>query len=154
MSREVHNHNVHAVVWFSSRYIGERLTFLPSKGLVCVNSKQTNGLCNDYEIRYLCPSTRGTWTNFLDKDNPSGTGDYEDFATHKTLNKRNLCNGGRPMCARCRDRWSLYHYYATGDKYNTNYDCSWENGLVCTTAVNGKYCKDYEVQFKCPTIGM
>ncbi|XP_013401812.1 cartilage intermediate layer protein 1-like [Lingula anatina] len=56
------------------------------------------------------------------------------------------------MCAHCRDRVSYLHYYATGDKYNTNYDCSWENGLVCTTSVNGKYCKDYQVQFKCPSI--
>ncbi|XP_013401813.1 cartilage intermediate layer protein 1 [Lingula anatina] len=57
------------------------------------------------------------------------------------------------MCARCRDRDTHYHYYATGDTYNTDHDCSWENGLVCTSDVNGKTCKDYEVNFKCPNIG-
>ncbi|XP_013401801.1 cartilage intermediate layer protein 1 [Lingula anatina] len=57
------------------------------------------------------------------------------------------------MCANCRDTESLKHYNATGDKYETDFDCGWENGLICATHTNGKTCKDYEVKFKCPTIG-
>ncbi|XP_013401814.1 uncharacterized protein LOC106167560 [Lingula anatina] len=124
---------------------------LPTKGLACVNSQQPDLSCNDYEIQYLCPSTSGTWTNYLDRDDPSGTGDWEKVSSFRG-DGVNLCNGSRPMCAHCRDVVNQDHYYDTGDTYNTNYDCSWENGLVCTTAVNGGTCQDYEVQFKCPTI--
>ncbi|XP_013400493.1 mucin-5AC-like [Lingula anatina] len=126
---------------------------LPTQGLLCRNSQQADGSCADYEIRYLCPSTSGTWTNYQDRDDPSGTGDWENVETFRSTDNVNLCNGARPLCTRCRDRVTHYHYYATGDQYNTDHDCNWENGLVCTTSVNGRTCKDYEVNFKCPNIG-
>ncbi|XP_013398042.1 mucin-5AC [Lingula anatina] len=125
----------------------------PTKGLVCVNSQQGGGSCKDYEIRYLCPTTSGSWTSFLDRDDPSGTGDWESTRAFRRFTKNNLCGGRRTMCAQCRAKRSRYPYYKTGDRYNTFHDCNWENGLVCTTSVNKKICKDYEVRFKCPTIG-
>ncbi|XP_038078529.1 mucin-5B-like [Patiria miniata] len=127
---------------------------LPTAGVVCKNTDQPGGaLCSDYEIRYLCPSTASTWTQFKDRDNPSGTGDWENVSAFRNRDGDNICNGIRPMCTQCRDTSNLNAYYTTGDAFNTGYDCNWENGLVCTTEVNTEVCKDYDVRFKCPNIG-
>ncbi|XP_033636832.1 mucin-5AC-like [Asterias rubens] len=127
---------------------------LPTVGLVCKNADQpSGGYCSDYEIRYQCPSTASTWTAFKDRDNPSASGDWENVGAFRNRDGDNICNGNRPMCTQCRDVSNQNNYYTTGDAFNAGYDCNWENGLVCTTEVNNKVCKDYDVRFKCPNIG-
>jgi hypothetical protein len=54
-------------------------------GLVCENSKQGDGLCNDYKLQYDCAD--GSWDT-LDADTPSGAGEDESRARHG-----NVCNG-------------------------------------------------------------
>lgn len=54
-------------------------------GLVCENSKQPDGLCNDYKLQYDC--TDGSWST-LDTDTPAGAGEDESRARHGTV-----CNG-------------------------------------------------------------
>lgn len=43
-------------------------------GLRCVNAEQSDGVCWDYETRYLC---NGEWTDWYDMDDPSGQQDNE-----------------------------------------------------------------------------
>ena len=50
----------------------------------CVNSEQPAGImCKDFEARFCCSKPKptcepnGEWTQWYDRDNPSGTGDHE-----------------------------------------------------------------------------
>ncbi|XP_013416351.1 mucin-5AC isoform X3 [Lingula anatina] len=127
---------------------------LPTTGLICKNADQgSGGLCKDYEIRFLCPSTEVETGPYLDRDDPSATGDWESVSSYRITDNNNICLGVRPLCTLCRDKSDKTPYYSTGDKFNDGLACGWDTGLVCTTEVNGKSCKDYEVQFRCPVIG-
>jgi hypothetical protein len=50
---------------------GERLACTPSGGAVCLNADQTDGACDDYEVRFVCP-TDVVWTSWMNRDDPSG----------------------------------------------------------------------------------
>lgn len=104
----------------------------------------------------------GCWTNWFDRDNPSGTGDWE------TLNDfykegYNLCF--QPQDVRCRTkntRRTAYRYQSDKftlcpiDKpYNSTGEsvtCTLATGLICKNQdqTSGKRCSDYEVSFLCP----
>ncbi len=47
------------------------------RGFICENAKQKSGYCDDYEVRFCCPSARCEWTRWMDRDDPGGTGDWE-----------------------------------------------------------------------------
>lgn len=55
----------------------------PKKGCICINEQQKDGVCNfDYKVQFKCcptcePGFIEEWTPFLDRDDPSGTGDWE-----------------------------------------------------------------------------
>lgn len=62
---------------------GENVYFHPLTGCICINSQQPSGRCKfDYRVKFkCCPECSeglvGEWTEWLDRDNPSGTGDWE-----------------------------------------------------------------------------
>ena len=55
-------------------------------GFSCLNSQQSDGSCADYEVRVWC----NFYSSWLDRDNPGGSGDYEDIA--------NLYSSGQLSC--------------------------------------------------------
>ncbi|XP_042199726.1 cartilage intermediate layer protein 1 [Callorhinchus milii] len=52
-------------------------------GFSCINEHQNGKQCKDYKIRYKCPEdfckddSEPCFTQWFDRDNPSGSGDYE-----------------------------------------------------------------------------
>ncbi|XP_041062887.1 cartilage intermediate layer protein 1 [Carcharodon carcharias] len=51
-----------------------------SAGFSCVNKEQEDESCEDYKIRFTCPeSFCNCQTQWFDRDDPSGKGDYEDL---------------------------------------------------------------------------
>ncbi|XP_056588810.1 uncharacterized protein si:dkey-205h13.2 [Triplophysa dalaica] len=50
-----------------------------TQGLVCVNAAQAGGVCADYKVRFICPEEfcSSCRTNWIDRDNPGGVGDFE-----------------------------------------------------------------------------
>uniref|UniRef100_A0A3Q3MMD5 WxxW domain-containing protein n=1 Tax=Labrus bergylta TaxID=56723 RepID=A0A3Q3MMD5_9LABR len=66
-------------------------------GFICKNSEQTHGMCHDYRVRFLCApefcSQEGRcWTHWFDRDNPSGSGDWETLPYLKRENPGNICD--------------------------------------------------------------
>ncbi|XP_066269246.1 uncharacterized protein [Branchiostoma lanceolatum] len=50
-----------------------------STGFVCKKEDQPDNTCLDYEVRFCCPRTCARWTQWFDRDNPSGVGDWESL---------------------------------------------------------------------------
>ena len=134
------------------RPLGQDVTCEPRSGLVCVNSQQGNGACADYRVRFLCPCgsvnynyvascSYRCWTNWLDRDNPSGNGDFEtiaDFSASQTCPS--------PIGADCRVKSTLADWTTTGQTYV----CNARHGGICWNNRNpGSYCLDYEARFLC-----
>uniref|UniRef100_A0A8C6WQ44 Si:dkey-205h13.2 n=1 Tax=Neogobius melanostomus TaxID=47308 RepID=A0A8C6WQ44_9GOBI len=82
------------------------------KGFICKNSDQKKGRCSDYKVRFHCPidfcaPPPGCWTDWFDRDNPSGTGDFEILRKLHKENPGKICNnplqiqvltkGGQPV---------------------------------------------------------
>jgi len=71
-------------------------TFSVQEGLVCVNSDQSNGQCNDYKLRYLC---NGSWTKWINNDSPLGKG-KGDYERRSDPAYKNVCSDPTEMQAR------------------------------------------------------
>ena len=99
---------------------------LPVGGF-CVNGKPRGHRCKDMEVLY---SWAGGNTGWLDRDNQSGKGDYENVSAHFKLECR-FKGGGK-----------ITHQNPKG------YNCNLPKGGFC---VNGKpsghRCKDMEVRY-------
>lgn len=80
------------------------------------------------------------WTEWLDRDNPGGTGDWETFASFKRSGE--VCDN--PTAIEC-ETTSGEDYASTGDKVT----CTVEDGLKCKTWENSGGCEDYRVRFYC-----
>ncbi|XP_028409446.1 cartilage intermediate layer protein 2-like [Dendronephthya gigantea] len=83
------------------------------------------------------------WTGWLDRDNPSGTGDWE---TYNSFKPRPCRAGYRPLGANCRVKHTYQPWYAANQ--NIALQCT-SGGFVCKNSDNTQYCKDYEIQFRC-----
>ncbi|MCP5016990.1 MAG: hypothetical protein GY938_17240 [Ketobacter sp.] len=63
-------------------------TFLqwdPQVGVICLNADNKKG-CPDLEVRYCCPKEcPGYWTQWFDRDNPGGKGDFETLSSHRKM---------------------------------------------------------------------
>ena len=80
------------------------------------------------------------WTNWKDRDNPSGTGDWEtrvDFP--------DICSA--PLAAQCQTTGGVD--WANVNEVNVL--CTPENGAICQNAYNPQGCSDYIVRFCCPS---
>lgn len=100
--------------------------------------------------RFACPPDSGNgsddglvgpcfrWTQWLDRDNPSGNGDYEglqDFASQVPC--------VQPLAVQCQTTAGA-DWWTTGQKYT----CRPDIGGVCVN--EGQRCADYRVRFLCP----
>uniref|UniRef100_A0A3B4BBN7 WxxW domain-containing protein n=1 Tax=Periophthalmus magnuspinnatus TaxID=409849 RepID=A0A3B4BBN7_9GOBI len=66
-----------------------------STGFVCKNADQNGHLCEDYKVRFRCPEefceSKGCWTEWFDRDNPSGKGDWENLELLLQENPGKIC---------------------------------------------------------------
>jgi Mucin-2 protein WxxW repeating region len=103
-----------------------------------------------------CPCT---WSNWLDRDDPSGKGDYEDLAS---LVKEGKLKCRRPLAVQCRYKddkkvWgSQVASYAGTNSAGAGYHCETQKGGWCVNAETkpkgseqNPTCKDSEVRFCC-----
>ncbi|XP_028253573.1 cartilage intermediate layer protein 2-like [Parambassis ranga] len=114
-------------------------------GFVCRNQDQHGKWCNDYRVRFRCqPSFCGCWTQWFDRDDPSGTGDWEILDQLRIENPGKICPSPTDIEATTLSGVSAA---ATGDviyKSNTTI------GFVCRNQDQGrKLCNDYRVRFRC-----
>ena len=64
----------------------------PAMGFYCLNAEQSfGGLCANFEVRFCCPTMQvgecnkkgWEWTSWLDRDDPDGTGDWENLHAYE-----------------------------------------------------------------------
>lgn len=86
----------------------------------------------------------GVWTPWLDRDDPSATGDYETFKDFLAAGQ--VCRNVSGI--ECRRKKDQVPWQNTGEVYQ----CDWGTGGVCVNAKQpaGGMCSDYEVRFCCP----
>ncbi|XP_068433350.1 mucin-5AC-like [Clinocottus analis] len=120
-------------------------------GFVCRNKDQLNKKwCKDYRVRFRCPlshcNIKVCWTPWLDRDNPSGTGDWETLTDLRKENPGKICQKPLAIQAQTLTGQSVA---AAG---NVIYKNDIITGFVCRNKdqLNKKWCKDYRVRFRCP----
>ncbi|KAK6180690.1 hypothetical protein SNE40_008695 [Patella caerulea] len=130
---------------------GEVITASPTYGFACVNSLQPDQYCNDYKVRFCCLDAQVTcpdgyeWTNFYDRDNPSGTGDWELLRNLRDENPNRICE--RPIAIDVRRRSNGRDFRTCGE----NVTVSPSYGFLCLNRdQDDYYCQDYKVRFCCP----
>ena len=118
-----------------------------SVGFWCVNQEQPDGAgdCADFAVRFCCPQyEHGTcdepgyeWTDWLDRDDPTGDGDFEN---RPSFSMDEACADPIAVNARARSSGStevthldLYHGFWCLNEEQPNEDCA-----------------DHEVRFCCP----
>ncbi|XP_033761396.1 mucin-5AC-like [Pecten maximus] len=137
-------------------------------GLVCLNSKQPSGQCQDHEIRAFCdecashvtttvqtPAPKVTpnpnlpvcneskWSIWINKHVPSGDGGETENLS--TAERQSLCNGGRITKVECEDMYGV-SYFSSGAFSS----CTPENGYVCRDEDNAPIpCDDFKARFYC-----
>jgi len=108
-----------------------------SEGLTTVHAKSLN----------IAPENQNNtqnfscvWTNWKDRDNPSGTGDWEtrvDFS--------DVCSA--PLAAQCQTTGGIDWINVN----EVNIICTPEDGAICQNVYNPQGCSDYIVRFCCPS---
>jgi len=116
--------------------------FSAAQGLVCKNAQQTDGMCRDYTVRYLCDETPafGTvrWTHYASNDTPaSGDGDDE------TKPNVQVCGAGGPIGIEALGDSQVFRR-GPPRKLAT---FSGTKGLKCLNSDGA--CKDYQVRMVC-----
>ncbi|XP_010772119.1 cartilage intermediate layer protein 2-like [Notothenia coriiceps] len=122
-----------------------------TSGFVCRNVDQPKKkMCNDYRVRFNChpPFCGGgvCWTDWFDRDNPSGSGDWELLSNLRKENPGKICE------------YPLYIEVVTTDKMTPAisigenfYIFSPTQGFVSRNKDQRKVmCRDYKVRFWCP----
>ncbi|XP_078095332.1 uncharacterized protein LOC144510017 isoform X4 [Mustelus asterias] len=118
-----------------------------STGFACVNADQTDGSCEDYRIRFICPEIFcGKKTRWFDRDNPSGIGDFEDLENLRKEYPNQICSN--PIACEVQTV-SGQPASSTGDIIP---ECSILTGFICMNKEQRfKLCKDYKIRFICPS---
>jgi hypothetical protein len=106
---------------------------------------------NDSHGRHLNATTErviqvgdgtGTWTAWMDRDDPSGTGDWETLADFPA---GSICGGATPIDIQCRTL-SGVDWTVAGEVYS----CTPGTGGICQNRLQTDgACLDYEVRFLC-----
>jgi hypothetical protein len=136
---------------FSIAMIQNKLrSFNLRDGLVCLNSDQASGTCNDYQVSYKCPVTEPEkWVGPYNKDtNFSDDGDHEERS--KSWNEaRAACGNKDPVAMRADVLWSggiVMTVVAPNDRLAQLSP----SGLVCRNSEqgSGQSCANYTVRFR------
>ncbi|XP_064404368.1 uncharacterized protein LOC135349713 [Halichondria panicea] len=101
--------------------------------ILCALASTVAGRCNRY-----------CYTKWMDRDNPSGKGDYENF---RHVSKTTVCP--EPVGIQCQTTTGA-PYKSTGDSLAVA--CEPRGGLACINSDQrlGKQCNDYRVRYLCP----
>ena len=118
-----------------------------------MNNEQPAGImCKDFEARFCCSKPKptchnGEWTQWYDRDNPSGTGDHE-VLNLLIKEYKGLCP--KPTAIDARVKGSNIPWYLTSNQLSISPSL----GLQCWNNYGTikQKCFDYEVQFCCPKI--
>ncbi|XP_077396775.1 mucin-5AC-like [Festucalex cinctus] len=118
-------------------------------GFVCLNDDQPSGTCSDYQVRFTCPNDfckeNECWTPWLDRDNPSGTGDFETIDQLRLDFPHQICPAPFEIEAETIHGFSVA---ATGDVIHV---ADVETGFICKNHDQRHgVCSDYRVRFRCP----
>ena len=94
----------------------------------------------------LCAA--GAWTGWYDRDDPSGSGDWENIISEVV----HPCGGATPVAARCEA--NIGGTWTPSDKAGQvlSMPCG-ITGLVCLQDANNQACYDYRVKYLCPPAG-
>ena len=65
---------------------GEVVRCQANLGLECLNASQSDQYCEDYRVRFACP-TDGSWTGWLNGDVPDGVGDTEQLSAPRGVRR-------------------------------------------------------------------
>ncbi|XP_061781322.2 uncharacterized protein [Nerophis lumbriciformis] len=117
-------------------------------GFICLNSDQKKGQCLDYRVRFKCPlkfCLKDCWTSWFDRDNPSGTGDYETLKDLYNENPNQICQAPLNIEVQTTSGLSMH---STGDVVAV---ADTKSGFICRNSdqITGM-CSDYRVRFRCP----
>ncbi|MCY1020378.1 hypothetical protein [Pyxidicoccus sp. MSG2] len=95
-----------------------------------------------YDVYRVTVSLPPGWTPWLNRDGPSGSGDYETLVD---FSPTQVCPN--PVAAECRTIAGAVPWYSTGETYS----CTPNGGGACVNANQSDgFCQDYEVRFYCP----
>ncbi|XP_077363417.1 uncharacterized protein LOC144007551 [Festucalex cinctus] len=120
------------------------------RGFICRNDDQPNGHCADYKVRFLCPlefcQAEECWTQWFDRDNPSGTGDYETLSDLHKENQGKICDHPIKIEVKTKSGASV------GSTDDVIFKSDTRTGFVCRNRdqSNNGDCSDYQVRFLCP----
>uniref|UniRef100_A0A670IMW0 WxxW domain-containing protein n=1 Tax=Podarcis muralis TaxID=64176 RepID=A0A670IMW0_PODMU len=121
--------------------------FNTKEGFACVNKEQKY-FCLDYKVRFTCPSNfcSGCMTQWFDRDDPSGRGDYELLSNLWSEYPGKIC--AEPLAINVQTLDGI-PALKTGQKFSV-YDPT--QGFACINDEQkpGRSCHDYRVQFTCP----
>ena len=142
------------------------MTCEPRVGGFCRKKDQQDNQCEDYEVRFLCQClTVGNpqhttfcgqfcWTDWLNRDAPSGKGDFETLHNFLKQTPPPVCP--YPVGIQCRRKDTKADYETTGQKYHCEVHLDAQEKSVggghCVNdeQESGENCDDYEVRFLCP----
>jgi hypothetical protein len=86
----------------------------------------------------------GTWTGWMFRDAPSGTGDWELIGDLRAAGF-NICNGAAPIGIDCQTMGGV-DWRNTGEVYT----CDPAQGGICQNSLQTDgSCQDYQVRFLC-----
>uniref|UniRef100_A0A4W6FMR4 WxxW domain-containing protein n=1 Tax=Lates calcarifer TaxID=8187 RepID=A0A4W6FMR4_LATCA len=122
-------------------------SYSASEGLLCLNSEQTWGQCEDYKVMFTCTEQfcSECRTRWFSHDDPTGNGDYEVLSDLLNIYPREICP--QPIAIEVQTI-SGEPASNTSDTF-LNYDATY--GFACVNAdQRGKSCEDYKVRFTCP----
>ncbi|XP_075940156.1 uncharacterized protein LOC142941916 [Anarhichas minor] len=120
-------------------------------GFICRNGDQRGRRhCNDYRVRFSCRSPycggKVCWTNWYDRDNPSGTGDWERLVYLRRQYPGQICDNPLHIEAVTTD--TNTPATLTGDVI---YISNPTQGFACRKRdQRTRRCRDYKVRFGCP----
>ncbi|XP_033999771.1 cartilage intermediate layer protein 1-like isoform X1 [Trematomus bernacchii] len=122
-----------------------------TSGFVCRNRDQPRRQrCSDYRVRFSChpPFCGGgvCWTDWFDRDNPSGTGDWELLSNLRKDNPGKICEN--PLYIEVVTTNTITPATSTGENF---YIFNPTQGFVCRNKDQRKgMCRDYKIRFGCP----
>lgn len=119
-------------------------------GFVCKNADQSGAMCQDYQVRFLCPEDfckpKVCWTKWFDRDDPSVTGDWELLSDLRNENPGQICQS--PLNIEVQTVGTNIPAANTRQSFLI---LNPTQGFVCRNRdQRGQRCQDYKVRFGCP----
>ncbi|XP_031696666.1 uncharacterized protein LOC116378901 [Anarrhichthys ocellatus] len=140
---------VQTLTGLSMNVTGDVIYKSDTTGFACRNRDQRGKICNDYRVRLSCPLSfceeKACWTDWFDRDDPSGSGDWEILAGLRKANPGKICL--TPVDIEVQTLTGLT-VAQTGDVIYRN---DTTTGFICRNRDQwrGRHCNDYRVRFSC-----